>query len=293
MRSSLFFCVSQRLLLLVSMVSTGLADDENAAESRIAARVNENVRLVRIEATAPRRPLTMGRRPLLKWSNPTRGQQQIGVVHVWEHDGRPEVIGCSFTYVYSDLQRFKMQLHSLSDSPLTAMYHGQTVWKPAAGGITWHAFNKAPSPSREKRLRLTQMRQLARRFRVTITTKEEDKLPLRLLPQPLHRYGSTTHGTSDGAIFSYVTATDPDALLLIETHAVEGQEQYRYAFARFHYWAIEATNAQGEIVWTVDADMTQMLHRMGEDVEQFPKPYVSFHVESFPVSDVPEPTATE
>jgi hypothetical protein len=209
------------------------------------------------------------------------------VVHVWESDGRPEVIGCSFTYVYGDLQRFKMQLHSLSESSLQAMLNGGSIWQPSGGGITWQVFDDGPSPTGEARLRLAQMRQLARRFQVTITNREGDKMLLRLLPQPLHRYSSASHGITDGVIFSFVTATDPDALLLIETHKGAGQERYRYAFARFHFWGMEATDSQGHLIWSVDADMTQMLHRMG-DASQFKKPYVSFHVESRPVKQSPE-----
>lgn len=54
------------------------------------------------------------------------------------------------------------------------------------------------------------MRALAREFKASVDL-EEGGTELRQLPQPLFRYESK----SDGAIFAFVLATDPEALLLI------------------------------------------------------------------------------
>ena len=224
---------------------------------------------------------------MLSWVNPIRNErQQQGLMYVWENDGRPAVVGTAFSYVWSGQRRIKMELHSLSQSALEMVRDDQLVWTPAGNAIAWEEFKDAPAPANNARQRLVQMRQLARRFRVsTISPKGEESL-LRLLPQPIHRYQSPTQRVVDGAVFSFVVATDPDALLLIEHVNLDGADRFQYAFARFHYWTVRAEDAGGAVVWEAAKDMEQEGHRIG-DASQFPKTYVSFQVESWPEQEPP------
>ena len=60
------------------------------------------------------------------------------------------------------------------------------------------------------------MRALTRDFSASTKDHKEKRLELRLLPQPLYRYESTDPDVLDGALFAFVTSTDPEALLVIE-----------------------------------------------------------------------------
>lgn len=78
----------------------------------------------------------------------------------------------------------------------------------------------APKPATANPARLTQMRQLARRF----TVHEElagDKVECRLLPQPVDRYSDEQAGVHDAAIFFYANGTNPEIGLLLECSATE------------------------------------------------------------------------
>ena len=100
------------------------------------------------------------------------------------------------------------------------------------------------------------MRGLGRRFEVRLTDDKDRSEILRLLPQPLHRYTPAGSSNEDGAIFAFVTATDPEALLLVESHESDNRLEWRYAFARFHFVTLEA-ELDGDPVWSVDLEIDQ------------------------------------
>jgi hypothetical protein len=211
---------------------------------------------------------------LLNWGNPAR-QQERGSVFAWFSDGRPRVIGSFFTYQLGDAAREKVEFHSLSEDPLVATYDGETVWTPNGNAITWRPLDDAPTPAGNDQKRLVQMRTQARRFGAVLVSPSGDRDELRLMTQPLLRYAAPKAKVLDGAIFSFVVATDPEALLLIEAAGPPNEEKWRYAFARFHYWELSA-RLDDRPVWSVAADPSQATHQVG-DPSQMTKHYVSFH----------------
>jgi hypothetical protein len=89
------------------------------------------------------------------------------------------------------------------------------------------AIAQAPSPADSKTKRLTQMKQLARRFSAVQTVTEfgteNEQLILRLLPQNIDRYVPANDDVgpkppaSDGAMFLFVAGRMPGIILLLET----------------------------------------------------------------------------
>ena len=75
---------------------------------------------------------------------------------------------------------------------------------------------KSPVPADSPRARLTQMRQLARRFAV-IEELGENKIECRLLSQPIDRYADAEAGIQDGAMFAFANGTNPELGLLLES----------------------------------------------------------------------------
>ena len=69
--------------------------------------------------------------------------------------------------------------------------------------------------------------------------------------------GAADYQVIDGAIFSFVVATDPEAILLVEAFDDQGKMGFRYAFARFHFWRLTATLGD-KPVWDVPFDATMM-----------------------------------
>ena len=92
----------------------------------------------------------------------------------------------------------------------------------------------APPPARSAAQRLSQMRALARDFSASTKDRNQRHLELRPLPQPLFRYESTDPDVLDGALFAFVTSTDPEALLIIEARkpAPADGALWQYAICR-------------------------------------------------------------
>lgn len=231
------------------------------------------------------KPLEFNKQPLVSWSNPTRPAAPHGCIFVWSQAGRPQAIGSVFTFIIRNETRMKHQLHSISQTPLEATYEGQMVWKPSKPGITWMAPQQKISPHVNERLRLAQMRGIARQFNARFEKPDGEKTNLELKPTPLYRYQSPANKVVDGAIFSYANGTDPDVLLLIEAYEDDaGQKQWRLAFARFHYWRLVVEQAQGEVVWQVEEEPGLKLMTIG-DTRHRELPYVSYIVDRQPLEN--------
>jgi hypothetical protein len=157
------------------------------------------------------------REPVLVCSDPAR-EGGDGAVFVWTWRGRPEVIGMFFSYPSTGPRKLHHEFHSLSLSVLDVSRSGthRTAWTPTGPGIALKAIADAPAPAATAPQRLSQMRSLTRDFSASTRNHADRRLELRLLPQPLYRYQSTDPEVLDGALFAFVTATDPEALIVIE-----------------------------------------------------------------------------
>ncbi len=169
------------------------------------------------------------RKPILNWSNPVRNNGR-GAYFVWTLEGRPMVVGTIMTHplVRDPSQSvIRHEFHSLASGNIEAMYEGKTVWSPTGAGVTWTQLDVA-SPDPDERRRFRGMKALARRVTAQAVVGEE-MVKLRLLPNPLFRYKSESGAIVEGALFAFVTGTDPEVLLLIE--ARQGDEGLRWHVA--------------------------------------------------------------
>ena len=205
-------------------------------------------------ASRPKEKLRLHDESLFHWGNPARNGED-GAIFVWTLDGRPEVIASVFTYRFKDTIRRKHEYHSLAFGPLTAEYQGQRVWAPTSAGVNFQPVPDAPEPAANLRLRLTQMKALARDFSARMVDAEGQKSDLRLIAQPLMRYEPKSKEVIDGALFSFSLGTDPEVLLLLEARTGQGRTAkdavWQYAFARFHYVSLTAFYKNQE-VWHVE-----------------------------------------
>ena len=182
-------------------------------------------------------PLKFERASLLNWSNPIRNTP-AGAVFIWTVEGRPQVIAS--TYPIKD--GIEQELTSLSENPLV-LNQGKTDEHRFPKGIEWREMPNVEAPSKQRNLRLVQMRRMAERFRVF--GNGDNKFEARLLTQPIFR--SSAVAMNETAVFAFVQGTDPEAVLLIETNGTEG---WRYAFARMTMVPILA-NLDNELVWSL------------------------------------------
>lgn len=183
---------------------------------------------------------------LLTYSNPVRGDV-FGNLFVWTHDGRPEVVGAIFDYRTEG--HFDSELHTLARAGIAGERDGVPFWNPRAPGVAFQPLAEAPAPADKGLARGRQMAELARSFTVERQHPEQGRGEMRLLPQPVYRYSSPGAKVVDGAMFVFVEATDPEAILLLE--AVGDEPKWQFAFARMNIVPFRALR-HGEEAWHVD-----------------------------------------
>lgn len=211
----------------------------------------------------PERKLKLETAPLLTYTNPVRDGGQHGAVYVWTLDGRPEAIGSMWSTIAAgdpELREVTHEFQSLSLAPL-ASRHAPRIgrmgpvpdWKAGEAGLESNLLAGAPAPAETPSVRLTQMRRLAQGFSARITASDkETSSDLRLLPQPLFRYSSRSAGVSDGALFAFVQATDPELILMLEARNTADGPLWHYAAARFTNRPLELRRGDRE-VWSCGA----------------------------------------
>jgi hypothetical protein len=93
------------------------------------------------------------------------------------------------------------------------------------------------------------MRTLAREYTATVVDKDNNRQVLRVLSQPVYRYGRSEGDVADGAIFAFCKGTNPEVLLLMEAVKNGNELQWKYAFARMSARGCEVRR-DDKVVWS-------------------------------------------
>jgi hypothetical protein len=187
--------------------------------------------------------------PILRWSNPVAQEEDAGLF-LWTRQGRPEAAAQFF--VRKNLWMHEFQ--SLSESPFTVDWHGQTIWAPRQAGLILHVEPESRPPDSSAIRRLRQMRTVAESFTASVEFQydKDSHYELRLLPRPLYRYGSAERKVLDGTLWAFVQGTNPEVLLLVESRpAPDHTLRWNYAFAAMTSYPAQAMR-NGKSVWKVD-----------------------------------------
>ena len=233
------------LLLTFILVATlpTVAQDASSDKEKIQRKKRldafiEHAKSYRIELSEPSVLLEFNAKPLFSWHTARPNLTQQGSVFAWEYKGRPEVVATIFSHEPADKPIDLLQeMHSVSMSPLTARKGEKVYWSPTSPGVEPKLVPESGMPAKSIRLRLAQMRSIARRFTGSQVNYEGQRSSLRLLPQPIHRTGKEHPRVLDGAIFCLMSdaGTDPEVLVVIEALREEGEESasWHYSLGRF------------------------------------------------------------
>lgn len=196
-----------------------------------------------------RQPLEFVEQPIMRWNNEGTWS---GEVYVWTSAGRPDVIGCMLSGPAGQGRRNVFdEFHLLADAPIApADLQTHRRWAPKEG-LKLEPLADAPQPAASAAARLVQMRKISREF--TAHMQVSAPWELRLLPQPLFRYGDEQGQVRDGALFAYVwnLGTDPELILLVECRRDAGGFAWHYAPIRFSNRSLWLKYAGSE-VWRVE-----------------------------------------
>jgi hypothetical protein len=194
----------------------------------------------------PMVPLKLADEPSLRWTNPIRGVHGDGSRFFWLDGSRP--VAVATVSIRSEGKVFR-EFALLGDRPIAASRGGKVVWSPRKNSIPFGPLADAPDPSKTPNQRLTQLKELARRFRVSIIKGK--LVEGRLMPQPLIRYAAVDSGVIDGAVFAFAEATDPEALLILEARRDPSHPDglWTFSFARMTSPQVEVRLGD-RLLWT-------------------------------------------
>jgi hypothetical protein len=226
--------------------------DKERANRRIVERWKRDVaEYTIVERTEPETVLRLKGEPVLHWTNPLR-ESDNGLLFLWLADGRPAAVVCFYRSPWQGRILESHEFHSLAPVGLTATRGGRTVWMPSGPGVAFHPAPGAAKPAATPVERLRQLRNLAREFH-GVVDPDKGKTELRLLAQPLYRYLKGPGRSSDGAVFAFVLATDPEAILVLEERPGAAGPAWHYAFAKMTNHSL-AMRHGGRVVWEVPQD---------------------------------------
>ncbi len=171
------------------------------------------------------------RAPLFRYSDQLRNIEDAGL-WIWTRDGRPAAVLKVERYVPGVLPSpWVYCFTSVSSEKIVAEWDGLTTFQSTKPGVEWKPLADAPAVSESRAIRLTQMREIARRFSAELIGKPDgsNRRQMRLIPRPLFRYAEGLTDGGDGAVFGFSgTGTNPDLLLLLDFSQNDG---WRFGFS--------------------------------------------------------------
>jgi hypothetical protein len=233
------FAARVALGLFAASAFAPAAEDDPRAKRRMA------VMQAAVESLEPtssevkgKAALAVAAKPLLRYSDPTRGgvkeESSNNVLldaGVWRlgAEGRPAALVTLEIYRAPDGGHvLSYEFLSLTEAKFTLAHKTEEVrWEATGSALSLKELPDAPKPATTAAARLAQMRQQARRFGAKETFNKET-IECRLLAQPLDRYQSDAEKIADGAIFALANGTNPEVGIVLEADA----ERWRYGVAR-------------------------------------------------------------
>ena len=252
--SSYGFAVWSTCFLTATTLTLATQDPPSPDDDETAKRLEfmrESTKGYEIELLEPRERLERHAEPLLRWDNPVSGVKD-GIIAMWtSSDGRPQVLA----QVFQSKDKFWLyEFQSMATVPLVASLDRHPVWAPKRTIVQMKPVPDAPDPAKNPGGRLVQMRNLARQFSANVDFKvnyrdtKTSRYELRLLPQPLHRYGNEDTELIDGALFGFVQGTNPELWLLLQTRRGDSGLVWQYGLAPMTGYAVRASHPSG-LAW--------------------------------------------
>jgi hypothetical protein len=174
-----------------------------------------------------------------------------GAVFVWTTEsGSPAAVLSIYTHEEIFIDH---EFQSLALTPMVAEYLGAPVWRPANAGMSFRPLpGSPPAPAETAASRLSQMRQILGDFSASMG-REQLRNELRMLRQPIYRYGDERGEVLDGGVFAFGHGTDPELLVTIEAcrDGMSEPNYWRYAPARLNMGTLELKH-NDTVVWSIE-----------------------------------------
>ncbi len=247
MRSACCRCVAS-LLLCGAGVAT--ADDPDpAARNAHREKMKQVAESIQIADAGSGTAIPLAAEPLLLYTDATRATFESGL-WICGGQGRPAAIVA--TEFYPEHPKGPMWLYeivSVSDRRISARRGTDLDWSARTPGLSLQELPDAGVPGERPARRLSQMKQILRRFTARETAVIEGALELRPLTNALHRYEDPNSPLIDGAIFAFANGTNPEVFVVLEAHAANGGPSvWKYALVQMTGGSV-SVSLDGTEVW--------------------------------------------
>jgi hypothetical protein len=197
-------------------------------------------------------PLEFDSDAKLRYWNSIRAGNNHGELFIWTHNGRCALAGSILSYEKSTVLRgVGHEFHSFSSERIVGTRDNSPI-EMSAPGVEFKVIPGAKPPAKSRALRMAQLRRNAKSFEASTVTTQGVSQPLRALSQPIFRY-KTKEISNDGAIFAYVTGTDPELLVAIESRETKDGPKWHFAAARFTDLPITLKH-KNKVIWEFDEE---------------------------------------
>lgn len=231
------FCNKLAFAFMVGFVCAGTAAQESGLAKQESERIREATRKNAESIVANMvmnqgvpQPLKLREKPLLSYREAI-GDWTDGSTWVWGTQGRP----AAMLSLISHVNRTRTyEFLSFSDHELELREPGGVTWTPKPSWAP-KSIPDTTTPVSSRRLRMAQMRGIARRFsaneRDFFADRDNGVLhQLRLLPTPTYRYDTESDESLDGGMFAFVRDGDLELMLVIEAEKGKNGEPARWVF---------------------------------------------------------------
>jgi len=236
------------LLLSIALLTTGTSVfGKDPAWSSYFHRIATGYHL-EVPEGGGRTQLQLHPTPIAKWSQPVRGGDD-GALYLWLRDKRPMAIGAFFIWPSGERFGVSHEWISLSEGRIVGKYDSR-IWNCPAGGVTWKPLKESLRTNTATKQKL-EMRSIARRFQAESLNRENNRVTLRLISQPVYVYPLNEDGSKIGGVFRIAHGTDTEILLLLEPRSWKGKTHWHYALARLSDLQLTVQH-NGQEVWFAD-----------------------------------------
>ena len=188
-------------------------------------------------------------RPLLTYGDAARANKN-GTLWASGKSGRP----LALLELYQGLEPDARWVHAvtLTSGKLVQMKTPTgAVWSPDTTQVEPALVPDAASPADRESARITQMKDIARRFTAhEFWNPDNSRFELRLLVRPVLRYQDAEEKIHDGTVFVLAHGTNPEVILLVEALGSSLKEsRWHYSLARLGSAELHV-ELDGKEVWS-------------------------------------------
>jgi hypothetical protein len=247
-------------LILAALLGLASADEppeispqQRAAHLQHMREVAASIRLL-AKPTRDDSAVPLREEPLLRYTDNTRFNYD-STLWIWAGGGRPTALAAVEYYPrHPEGPRWLFEVASLSTQPIAAQRDPDLHWTAKEPGLKLRPLDDARPIAEKATRRLSQMKEMCRRFTAHESAVVEGRVELRLLSSPLYRYADADAGVTDGAIFAFANGTNPEVLLVLEAHGGKDKDPWHYALVQMTGGAVSVELDSKEVWQREEAD---------------------------------------